>query len=291
MLKIGIVGAENSHSKAIAKTINVQRKLRGVAVTALWGEKRKWALDVAGATDIPTIVSQPQDMIGLVDAVILDHRDGKFHLPAARPLLEAGLPLFIDKPLCCSLIEGRRFLDYAEQLQVPVCSFGVMPLQALFKEFLKKISPAKIGKLLSLTTSGPADLYSKYSGVFFYGIHQIEMITRAAGLEFTHARLNRSGHGGSVTLWRDDGLIATANLLSKNCSGFFISAVGEKGTVSEEIKHDSDPYIFGIRNFVKFFKTGKSPLSRREILAPIAILEALGKSLKGREKKVKIGRF
>jgi Oxidoreductase family, NAD-binding Rossmann fold len=291
VLRIGIVGAENSHSKAIAETINVQRKLRGVAVTALWGEKRKWALDVAGATEIPTIVRQPQDMIGLVDAVILDHRDGKFHLPAAMPLLKAGLPLFIDKPFCCRLSEGKRFLDYAQKLKVPVCSFGVMPLQASFSNFLKKITPAKIGKLLSLTTSGPADLYSKYSGVFFYGIHQIEMITRAAGLEFTHARLNRSGHGGSATLWRNDGLIATVNLLAKNCSGFYISAIGEKGTVSEEIKHDSNPYLSGIRNFVKLFKTGKSPLTRREILAPIAILEAMGKSLKGREKKVKIGRF
>lgn len=289
MLKIGIVGAENSHSRRIAESVNLRKKVRGVRVEAIWGEKLAWAEDVAGATDIPVIVRKPEHLIGMVDAAIVDHRDGKRHLPAARPLLRAGLPLFIDKPFCCSVGEGRRFLAEAAKRRVPVTSFGVVPLQQGARKAIREVK--RLGRLLSVTTSGPADLCSKYSGIFFYGIHQIDLIVRAVGLDFTHARINRSGNGGTATMWYRDGMVATANLLPKKCPGFHFTAVGEKGVVSRKLAHDSDPYLTGIKSFVKTFRGGKPLYSAREILAPIAILEALQKSLKAGGRKVKVAKF
>lgn len=37
MIRIGIVGAENSHSAAIAKTLNVDHAVGGCRVAAIWG--------------------------------------------------------------------------------------------------------------------------------------------------------------------------------------------------------------------------------------------------------------
>jgi predicted dehydrogenase len=289
VLRIGIVGAENSHSRAIARTLNIKKKLRGVRVEAIWGEKHKWAEEVAADTDIPTIVRKPKDLIGMVDAVILDHRDGKYHLPAALPLLRARLPLFVDKPFCCRLAEGKRFLAEARKLRVPICSFGVVPLQKHFEDIRKGLK--QLGKLVSVTTTGPADLYSKYSGVFFYGIHQIDMIVRAVGLDFSHAQINRSGKGGTATMWYPDGLVATANLIEGKCPGFHFTAIGEKGVISELIKYDPDAYLSGIKLSVRMFKGGKPLYTDREMLAPIAILEALQKSLKNGGKKTKVAKF
>jgi predicted dehydrogenase len=289
MLKIGIVGAENSHSRGIARTLNVDRRIRGVRVEAIWGERFSWAESVAADGDIPVIVRGPEDLIGMVDAAIVDHRHGKYHLPAARPLLAARMPLFIDKPFCCSLAEGRRFLAEARRLRVPVCSFGTMPLQKSFVQARRRT--CRLGRLLSLTTTGPADLRSKYGGIFFYGIHQIEMILRVAGLDFTHARVNRSGRGGTATLWHAGGLVATANLVADAWPQFHLNAVGEKGVVSEPIKSDPNPHLTGIRHFVRAFRGGRLPVSEREILGPIAILEALQKSLKKRGSRVRIARF
>ena len=82
-MNIGIVGAENSHTAAIAKVINVEKRVRGFKVTHVWGETPQFARAAAAAGEIPHIVKQPQDMIGQVDAVALDHRHGKDHLPAA----------------------------------------------------------------------------------------------------------------------------------------------------------------------------------------------------------------
>ena len=43
MLNIGIVGAENSHTAAIAKVLNVEKRVRGVRVTHVWGETAQYA--------------------------------------------------------------------------------------------------------------------------------------------------------------------------------------------------------------------------------------------------------
>ena len=113
MINIGIVGAENSHTAAIAKVLNVEKRVRGVRVTHVWGETKAFAEEAAAAGKIPNIVKQPEDLIGQVDAAAVDHRHCKLHLPAAAPLLEAKLPLFIDKPFCYRKAEGAKFLARA----------------------------------------------------------------------------------------------------------------------------------------------------------------------------------
>jgi predicted dehydrogenase len=288
VLRIGIVGAENSHSRAIAKTLNVKKTLPGVRVTAIWGEKRKWAEAVAAETQIPRVVRRPAELIGLADGAVVDHRHGKFHLPAALPLLRARMPLFIDKPLCCSVSQGRRFLAEAARRRVPVVSFSTMPLQADFAKLKKEI--AGLGRLLALVTSGPADLYSKYGGVFFYGVHQVEMALRIAGLEVTHAQVNRSGKGGTATLWYADGLVVTMNLLGRGSPGFHVLAVGEKGTVARLVASDADPYLPGIRSWVRAFRGGRVEYTAREMLAPVAVLAALQKSFKAGGRKVRVAK-
>ena len=142
MLNIGIVGAENSHTAAIAKVLNVEKRVRGVRVTHVWGETAQYAQAAAAAGQIPHIVRTPEELIGQVDAAVVDHRHGKEHLPAARPLLEAKIPLFIDKPFCYRQAEGKRFLARAAELGVPVCSFSTLPKQASYRAFAKKIAPA-----------------------------------------------------------------------------------------------------------------------------------------------------
>ena len=46
-MKIGIVGAENSHTVAIAKVLNVENRLRGYKVTHVWGETAELARQAA----------------------------------------------------------------------------------------------------------------------------------------------------------------------------------------------------------------------------------------------------
>ena len=256
MINIGIVGAENSHTVAIAKTLNIEKRVPGCRIVSVWGESRRYARDAQERGQIPTIVADPADMIGQVDAAIVDHRHAKFHLPAVRPLLEKKIPLFVDKPFCFRVKEGREFLDRANRLKVPVTSFSVLPKQAAFAEFAK--DARKLGKIQSIVSTGPCDIKSKHGGVFFYGIHQVDMVVRLLGWDVTHAELHRGKANHTATLYSAGGAISTLNLISEGRPAFHLSAIGEKGRLDRVINYDDNTYLTGVRSFCRMFKTGKT---------------------------------
>jgi len=280
MIRIGIVGAENTHSVAIAKTLNVERRVPGYGVTAIWGETATFAKDAAEAGRIPEIVRRPADMIGQIDGVVIDHRHARYHLPAAEPFLKAKLPMFIDKPFCYRLAEGKKFLARARRAGVPVTSFSTVPTSKSFAAFHRKLR--KAGPVRAVSTVGPCDLNSKYGGIFFYGIHQVDMLVEVLGQEIAAAGVSRAkkGSDAAAVLFFRSGLVATMHCLKEAKTGFQISAVTDAGPVSAKLVSDSNPYLSGIRRFCKMFKTGTEPLEHRRFLAPIAALEALAKSVR-----------
>ncbi len=285
MIRIGIVGAESSHSLTLARALNKDAAVAGARVEMIWGETPALARRVAAAGGIGRIVRRPEDLIGVVDAAVVAHRDGRRHLPAAWPLLRAGMPLFIDKPFCAGVREGHRFLKEAARRRVAVASYGVMPLQRSFLAFRSRL--AGLGRLRTLTTTGPADLKSKYGGLFFYGVHQADMLARLAGVDAREVSFNRSGSGGAATVWYAGGLVATMNLVSGKCPGFHITASGERGFLAGEISRDRCAFLPGIRRFVAMFRGGRPPYTTRETLAPIAVMEAVVRSLRsGRRERV-----
>ena len=285
MIRIGIVGAENSHTAAIAKTLNIQKKVPGCRVVSVWGETPKYARAAAEAGEIPGIVQDPEDMIGNVDAAIVDHRHAKYHLPAVRPLLEAKVPLFVDKPFCYRLREGKAFLARAHELKVPVCSFSVLPKQASFAELKKEVR--KLGRVVSIVSTGPCDIKSEYGGVSFYGIHQVDMVVRLLDNDITHGVVNLGKKNHTATLFSAGGAISTLNLFTEGHTAFHVSIIGEKGRVDQTIGYDENPYLSGARSFCRMFKTGKTDETDQTILMPVAVLEALEKSIV-QKRKVKV---
>lgn len=285
MIRIGIVGAENSHTVAISKVLNIDKKVPGCRVVSVWGESARFARDAQERGEIPEIVKTPEDMIGKIDAACVDHRHANYHLPAVRPLLEAGIPLFVDKPFCYRVAEGRSFLDRAAELNVPVCSFSTLPKQASFIQLQKDLK--ELDRIVSVTSTGPCDIKSKYGGVSFYGIHQVDMVLRLLQDPVTHTVVNRGKKNHTATLFGAEGSISTLNLFTEGHTAFHITVIAEKGRIDRTIVRDESPYLSGVKAFCKMFKTGKTAETRETILAPVAVLEAMEKSINQR-KKIKV---
>jgi predicted dehydrogenase len=282
MPTIGIIGAENSHTVAIAKTINIDKLVSGFSVTHVWGETPGDAKDAQERGLIPNIVQEPEDLIGQVDAAIVDHRHPKYHLPAVRPLLEAKIPLFVDKPFCYRLDEGKEFLARARELNVPVCSFSVLPKQASFAQLQEDVR--ELGRIISVVSTGPCDIDSEYGGVFFYGIHQVDMVVRLLDQDITHVQLNRGKQNHTATLYSASGAISTMNLIGEGRVGFHVSVIGEKGRTDHVISYDANTYLTGVLDFCRMFSTGETDETDGSILTPVAVLEALEKSQESEEK-------
>jgi len=286
-MRIGIIGAENSHTVAIATTINVDKKIPGCSVDYVWGETDAFAKDAAKRGQIPNIVSRPRQMLGKVDAVLCDHRHPKHHLKSVWPFVEAGIPTFVDKPFCYRAAEGKQFLNVAKKKGTPVTSFSVLTHQAAFGRFQNKL--ATLGGIKAASSWGSADLKSKWGGIFFYGIHQVDMVLHAFGFGVKAVLVMRNGQDATGQLIYRNGLIVTMALIKEGAPGFGIGAVGEDGAHHVPIKMDRNPYLNGVKTFTKMFRTGVEPLPYEHMLRPVQVLEALEKSVKsGKVEKVEV---
>ncbi len=280
MIRIGIVGAENTHTAAIARTLNVSRSVPGFRVVAVWGETRPFAEKAAEQGAIPRIVRRPGDMIGEIDAVVIDHRHAKYHLAAAEGFLKARLPMFIDKPFCYRVANGRKFLARARRMKVPVTSFSTVPTSRSFAAFARKVRAA--GKIHSVASFGPCELTSPYGGIFFYGIHQVDVLVELFGPDIHAVSVTRDPKGADAVaslLWRH-GLTASMHCVSEYSVGFQVAVAAQSGSLSVRLASDPNPYLTGIRKFCRMFKTGREPIDHKRILAPVAVLEALGRSVR-----------
>lgn len=90
---------------AVTAYLEANRDTLGIPsarVTHVWAQDSATAASIARTARIPHVVTGLTDMIGAVDAVILARDDPEKHREMAAPFIEAGIPVFIDKPLAYS---------------------------------------------------------------------------------------------------------------------------------------------------------------------------------------------
>lgn len=269
--RIGIVGAENSHAAAIAREINIAKTPAGFAVTHIWGETPEFAANTAKAGQIATIVSNPAEMFGRIDGLMIDHRDGQYHVAAARPFVEAGIPVFVDKPLSTSLAEAREFLRFRRERGVAVTTLSSVPHQSCIGVIRRKLGT--LGTLRAVHLNGPGDPHSRYGGIFFYGIHQVDLMVALFGTQAGSAMAVINGGTLASVVTYPDGLNVTIGMLG--VGPFSITAVGAEGAFHETIAMDASSYAATTELFTTMFRTGTEPYDDARMLAPVAVLEAL----------------
>ena len=130
-LRAGIIGLDTSHAIAFTETLNKgpknpadADKVAGVRVVAAYPQGSR---DIESSTKrVPEytvkmkalgveIVDSIEDLLKRVDVVLLESNDGRVHWEQLQPILAAGKPVFIDKPLAGSLADVMRILDAAQK--------------------------------------------------------------------------------------------------------------------------------------------------------------------------------
>ena len=278
-MNLGIVGAENSHAAGMARHLNIENVCRGFQVTHIWGETKAFARKTAEAGEIPNIVKDPADMLGEVDGVMIDHRDGGRHIAAAKPFVEAGTPVFVDKPMCTSLAAARKFLAFRREHGCPVMTTSSVPRTSSVAEMRKQIR--KLGPLRAVHVNGPGDWKSKYGGIWFYGIHETDLLVELLGpIQPKRVATVTNGRECTAVLTFDGGLAVTLDWATDNCPGWSVSAGGKKGTFEARVERTPEDAPAVARLFTRMVRTRKEPFDDERMLAPLALLEGVARSLK-----------
>ena len=142
------------------------------------GEGGFTAEHVAMCSLIANVVQNPTDVIGHVDAVIIATDIGSEHVARARPFIEAGLPVFIDKPLTDNAPDLKIFEQWVREGKAIMSSSSMR----YTKEFMPyRISTRELGELRFASITTPKSWET-------YGIHALEGVYPIFGPGFISAR-------------------------------------------------------------------------------------------------------
>jgi predicted dehydrogenase len=246
----------------------------------VWGETEEFARDAMERGGIPNMVKDPLEMLGQIDALIVDHRHGKYHLEAATPFVKEGIPTFIDKPFCYRVDEGVEFLKMARKLGIPVTSFSTVAHCDATFDIKKQVE--EMGEISHVVMYGPAELESKYGGIFYYGVHCVQPLMYMFGEDIQKVRITTSGEKASATLAFENGLMATL-IFKKLHYGWDTFVETKEGIIKLEPRvEETDPARHYV-DMVEMFRTGKEPRTHQSILNCVAVLEALEKSVSSQQ--------
>jgi len=259
MLTIGLLGSDNSHAERFSELVNCPEHPNYLAdadarVVAIWGQEAERTAQVAEKNKIATIVKEPTDMIGQVDAVICVTRHGGLHLNLVRPYLEAGVPVFVDKPLATEPADAREIVALAETHKTPFTSYSTVRFSADTQAFWQ--TAQGLGGVRVGVYSGPATRRSVYGGVIFYAIHSIELMlmVQGTGIEWVQAvegaGVDEAGNGNMTAIcgWPDGGM-ATLELTVDTQYSFQAVALGREGSHHTRL-NISDCYREGMKRFL-----------------------------------------
>ncbi len=274
-LRIGIIGAENSHTIGFGKMFNIDKKFPSAEVKFVWGESDEFARNAAEKGSIPNIVKNPMEMLGEIDALIVDHRHAKYHLEAATPFIKEGIPTFVDKPFCYRVAEGETFLELAREHGTPVTSYSSIAQSASTFDMKKQVESME--SIKQVLRTGPVDMDSKYGGIFFYGVHIVQPLMYMFGEDIERVRVTRNGQNGSANLVYKNGLFAT--LIFKDTGGWETFVETDEGFMELKSRVVEDDPALCYTDMVEMFRTGKEPRSHQSILNCVRVLEALEKSV------------
>jgi predicted dehydrogenase len=211
-------------------------------------------------------------LIEEVDVVMVLSIDGRKHLEEARHAFAAGKPVFIDKPIAGSLAEAIEIFRLAREHNVPCFSSSSLRFA---KRTIDIRQDPKLGELVGCDQYAPCPLEPHHPDLFWYGIHGVEPLFTIMGTGCVSVtRVQTEGTDFAVGVWRD-GRIGTFRGIRQGRRGYGSTVFGTKGAVPGGSFDGYEPLIVEI---VKFFKTGKPPVSEAETLEIFAFMEAADES-------------
>ena len=282
MFRLGIIGSDNSHAQAFASLANLEEGYGGlrvpdVRVTHIYGTDPVRTKEVAEKSKIPHIVTKTEDMLGAVDGVLCVWRHGSKHCHETLPFLKAKIPAFVDKPLATTLADAKTLIATAQQAGVGFTSFSTLRYEKDTVAYIERLK-SEVGAPTIGVSTGPADPSSEYDGIFFYGIHAVELMNAVWGYGCkTVTAVATEKHVQTVCAFAN-GALVTLNFLHENPYVFHVMAFGKEKWLEHTVESKTG-YYDGLLVILETLKTGKWPLTAEQLIEPVATLAAIQKSL------------
>lgn len=285
-IKLGIVDCDTSHVVAFTQ------RLHHVDVA-----EDHWVdgAQVVAAVPLPSLVSQervgpfteklreyglrildrPEQLIGQIDAVLIEANDGQVHLERALPFIEAGIPTWIDKPFACSTRDAIQLVQAAQRHKVPLLSASSLRFDVTVQDVIARRE--ELGRVVGVDAFSPATQHPRNPGFFHYGVHGVEIVYSLMGAGCRRVRcVSTEGMDHALGEW-SDGRLGTVRGIRAGAKQIGFAAVTEKQCIVSR----TSPYGYRelLKRILAMVQTKQSPVSGEELIEVVAFQEAVNLSV------------
>jgi predicted dehydrogenase len=284
-IRLGCLGSDSSHLVEFSRRIQAMHDAGAsrCRVTSFWTDGRhdmpvaevaKWEAAAIGLG--AERLSSVEQLLESVDGVLVLAVNGHRHAELAMPCLERGLPTYIDKPLTCDLGEARRLL--ASSRKSGARCYSASSLR--FATEVTQMPREPLGDIVAIDAAGPGELNASMEGLFFYGVHTIEMVDALFGKPgVSRVRTTSSTDRDLLDLEYHDGRTAHLRLERKGSYDFAATVHGVKSLYSFKVNF-TGVYDRLVEGMVRFFEGGAPPASLRDIVENVAVMACGNESVK-----------
>lgn len=225
--------------------------INSVRVTHVWTQDQKISGSIAKTTGIENIAKSIDDMVGRVDAVLLIRDDPENHVKMARPFIDAGIPIFIDKPLAVNY----RDLNYFSWENAR----GNLIMSGSSMRYANECRIAKseaeyLGKLELVIATSKQDWLN-------YGVHLLEAVVAILDDPIpVYVKHVGKEQKNVVYIEYENGIQVVINNFMNISPTFQISLFGQKGWKNIDIRSYYSMFRDNITEFIRSVQEGRSRL-------------------------------
>lgn len=229
MIKIGLVDIDVSHPKAFSAKIDELSLPMHYTGIVNYGFREGDEVAAFADRQNATVYKAVEEMVDTVDVGFIQSCNWDKHLTYAMPFIEAGKPVFLDKPMVGSVADVRRVRELAKN-GARILGSSAMRYAPEIDAYLARTAE-KGGKVLHIFASCGIDEFN-------YGIHVGEILSRIAGAPAATCRYcGRSEEiGGAYTetfyVTFQNGIGATYTICTPTFQPFEISIISTIGSES-----------------------------------------------------------
>jgi len=252
--------------------------LNPAQVTYVWTQDMKISESIAKTTGIDNIAVKPEDMVGRVDAVMLLRDDPENHVEMAKSFIEAGMPIFIDKPLAITQKDLAYFSGENAKGKLIMSSSSMRYANECRTA---KTEAASLGKIELVTATSKKDWIK-------YGVHLLEGIVAILDDPKPVCVKNIGKEKKNVVyIEYENGIQVVVNIFMDISPTFQITLFGQKGWKLIDIRNSYSMFRDNIIEFIRSVREGQSRLEFakteniiRTLIAGKESLEKSGKTIK-----------
>lgn len=278
MKKVVILGCENSHADLFLQFMAEKPEFAGIEVAGVYSEERETAEKLRQRFGVP-VMDNYDEAVGKVDGVIVTARHGDRHYTYAKPYLQTGVSLFVDKPVAIREEDALAMLAQTSQKGVKVTGGSCLRYATSVAEAKQAHIAAEGGRTVSGVVRAPLNCDVRYGGFYFYAQHVVDMVMEIFGHHPEAVQVSTDQNGVRTVIFKYEDFNAVG-VYTEGSSEYYAVRFGVNGAQGGQVTGQQlgDCFYTEFKKFYDLLFGGQMTESYEALFAPVFVMNAIDRA-------------